>query len=428
MLTILQGVPYFYLFHVVIIAVNGNVSLTEKNFQNNDNRLRRAMIVTGEASGDLHGANLIRAARQLDPQLSFFGVGGEQMAAAGCEILIPGKTISVMGIFEVLGHFPVIWRAFKKLKTILRGEERPDLLILIDFPDFNLRLAAVAKSLGIPVLYYVSPQVWAWRRGRVKSIAKVVDRLAAILPFEPPLYAGHDIDVEYVGNPLTDQVQISQERGPFLQQLGLSSDSPFVGLFPGSRETELRFNLPTLLETARIVLQAHPQVHFLVPAASTLGQERLCMAINDAGGAGLPLTVVSESVYNVANAADVVLAVSGTVTLQVALVGTPLLLIYRVAPLTYAIARHLIKVPFIGLPNIIAGQEVAREFVQDAADPQVLGAEINAILASPEYAEKLRQGLALVKEKIGPGGCSLRVAQMAVEMSRGQVRRKGYSC
>ena len=386
------------------------------------------MVVTGEASGDLHGANLIRAAQGIDPELSFFGVGGEQMAAAGCEIIIPGKTISVMGIVEVIGHFPIIWRTFQRLKKILQGEQRPDLLILIDFPDFNLRLAAVAKKLGIPVLYYVSPQVWAWRRGRVKHIAKVVDRLAAILPFEPPLYAGLDIDVEYVGNPLTDQVQISEEREPFLRRLGIPSGSPVVGLFPGSRETELRYNLPTLLATARIVSQEHPSVHFLVPAASTLGTERLGAAIAQAGGADLTLTIVAESVYNVANASDAVLAVSGTVTLQVALVGTPLLLIYRVAPLTYAIGRHLIKVPFIGLPNIIAGQEVAREFVQDAADPQVLGAELNSILGNPLHAAALRQGLALVREKIGPGGCSERVAQMAVEMSRGQVRRKGQTC
>lgn len=383
------------------------------------------MVVTGEASGDLHGANLIRAARQLDPEISFFGVGGEQMAAAGCEIILPGRTISVMGIVEVLGHFSVIWRAFQRLKKILHSKERPDLLILIDFPDFNLRLAAVAKKAGIPVLYYVSPQVWAWRRGRVKGIAKVVDRLAAILPFEPPLYAGLDIDVEYVGNPLTDQVVVSEEREAFLRRLGVDPALQVVGLFPGSRETELRFNLSTLIATARMVRQANPQAHFLIPAASTLGTERLRTAIAQAGGEDLPVTIITESVYNVANAAEVVLAVSGTVTLQVALVGTPLLLIYRVAPLTYAIGRHLIKVPFIGLPNIIAGREVAREFVQEAAEPQVLAAEITAILADPGYAEKVRQGLTLVKEKIGPGGCSQRVAQMAVEMSRGMVRRKG---
>lgn len=404
-----------------------NSPLAKKSSVPKSPGLRRAMIVTGEASGDLHGANLIRAAQLLDPELSFFGVGGEQMAAAGCEILIPGKTISVMGIVEVIGHFPVIWRTFQELKMILQGVERPDLLILIDFPDFNLRLAAVAKKLGIPVLYYVSPQVWAWRRGRVKGIAKVVDRLAAILPFEPSLYAGLDIDVEYVGNPLTDQVQISEEREPFLRRLKIDPALVVVGLFPGSRETELRFNLPTLLATARIVLQGHPQVHFLVPAAATLGIEQIKAAISLAGGDDLPLTIVTESVYNVANAAAAVLAVSGTVTLQVALVGTPLLLIYKVAPLTYAIARHLIKVPFVGLPNIIAGQEVAREFVQDAADPQILGAELNLILDNPLHNAKLRQGLALVKEKIGPGGCSQRVAQMAIEMSRGQVRRNGLS-
>lgn len=389
---------------------------------------RRAMIVTGEASGDLHGSNLIRAARALDPDLFFFGVGGDEMASAGCDIIIPGSTISVMGLVEVLGHFPVIWRTFQRLKAILQGDERPDLLILIDFPDFNLRLAAVAKRLGIPVLYYVSPQVWAWRRGRVKRIAKVVDRLAAILPFEPALYAGLDIEVEYVGNPLTDQVVISEERDPFLKRLGIDPGVRVVGLFPGSRVNELRFNLSTLLTTAQIILQAHPDVHFLVPAASTLGREMMQVAIQEAGGADLPLTIVEESIYNVAHAADAVIAVSGTVTLQVALVGTPLLLIYRVAPLTYAIGKHLIKVPFIGLPNIIAGQEVAREFIQDAADPQILGAEMNRILADPVYAADLRQGLKLVREKIGPGGCSKRVAQMAVEMGRGELHRKGWSC
>lgn len=383
------------------------------------------MIVTGEASGDMHGANLVRAAKLIDSDLIFFGVGGDQMAAAGCEIIIPGKTISVMGIIEVVGHFPIIWRTFQRLKAILHGAQRPDLLILIDFPDFNLRLAGVAKRLGIPVLYYVSPQVWAWRRGRVKNIAKVVDRLAAILPFEPPLYAGLDIDVEYVGNPLTDQVIVSEERESFLRRLSIDPTHRVIGLFPGSRANELRYNLPTLLSTARVVLKEHPQTRFLVPAAATLGVAQIKAAVTQAGGDDLPLTIVAESVYNIANASDAVLAVSGTVTLQVALIGTPLLIIYRVAPLTYAIGKRLIKVSFFGLPNIIAGQEVARELVQDEADPQVLGGELNLILSDPEHASDLRRGLALVKEKIGPGGCSTRVAQMAIEMSRGQIRRKG---
>lgn len=387
---------------------------------------RRVMIVTGEASGDLHGANLIRAASRLDPGLAFFGVGGARMAEAGCEIILPGSTISVMGIVEVVGHFGAIWCAFRKLKAILQSPQPPDLLILIDFPDFNLRLAAVAKHAGIPVLYYVSPQVWAWRRGRVKKIARVVDRLAAILPFEPPLYAGLDIDVEYVGNPLTDQVSISEAREPFLRRLGIDPQQPVVGLFPGSRENELRYNFPTLLATARLVREVHPEVHFIIPAASTLGEARIREAA--AAVPDLPLSIVAESVYDVANAVDAVLAVSGTVTLQVALVGTPLLIIYRGSPLTYAIASRLIKIPFFGLPNIIAGEEVAREYLQDAADPVPLAAELNRILADPDYAAALRTGLGRVREKIGPGGCSERVARMAVEMCRGQVRRTGGPC
>jgi lipid-A-disaccharide synthase len=192
---------------------------------------RRALIVTGEASGDLHGANLIRAAREIDPDLSFFGVGGSRMAAAGCEILIAGEELAVMGLVEVIGHFPVILRAFNRLKALLRGPDRPAVLILIDFPDFNLRLANEAKKAGVPVLYYVSPQVWAWRRGRVHKIARVVDRLAAIFPFEAEFYRGLDIDVEYVGNPLLDEARVQRSREEFLCSYGLDPNRPVVGLF-----------------------------------------------------------------------------------------------------------------------------------------------------------------------------------------------------
>jgi len=383
---------------------------------------RRALIVTGEASGDLHGASLIRATRVLDPGLSFFGVGGEGMAEAGCEIIIPGATISVMGIVEVIGHLGVIRRAFNRLKAILSGSERPDLLILIDFPDFNLRLAAVAKRYGIPVLYYVSPQVWAWRRGRVKKIAAVVDRLAAILPFEPPLYAGLDIDVEYVGNPLTDQVRFKLPPEVLLTKYGIDPLAPVIGIFPGSRHNELRYNLQTLVAAGRLIRAARPEVRFLIPAASTLGGDLLREQIAAAGGLD-GAVIVDESIYDVAASCRGILAVSGTVTLQTALVGTPLAIVYRMAPLTYAIGKRLVKVPFIGLPNIIAGQEVAREFIQEAATPTALAQEMLELLRNPAYEAQRRTDLDLVREKIGPGGCSERVALMASEMSRGKVTR-----
>jgi lipid-A-disaccharide synthase len=381
---------------------------------------RKALIVTGEASGDLHGANLIEAAQKVDPALTFFGVGGSRMQTAGCEILIPGETISVMGLVEVIGHFPVIYRAFQKLKGVLQGADRPDLLICIDFPDFNLRLAREAKRAGIPVLYYVSPQVWAWRRGRVKKIARVVDRLATILPFEPDLYRGLDIEVEYVGNPLLDEAVVGQSRDVLLRKYKIDGVGPVIGLFPGSRCNELRYNLETILRTAEMVLRTAPRARFLLPVASSLDRKsfenRLCCS-------GVPFVLVEDSIYDVANACDAVLCVSGTVTLQTALVGTPMVILYKMAPLTYEIGRRLVKVPYIGLVNIVAGEGVVREFVQQDASVENLSREILRLVSDADYAAEVRAKLSLVRKEMGEPGCSARVAEMASEMSRGIIRR-----
>jgi lipid-A-disaccharide synthase len=382
------------------------------------NAPRRALIVTGEASGDLHGANLIRAAREIDPGLSFFGVGGSRMAAAGCEILIAGEELAVMGLVEVLGHFPVILRAFNRLKALLRGPDRPAVLILIDFPDFNLRLAREAKKAGVPVLYFVSPQVWAWRRGRVHKIARVVDRLAAIFPFEPAFYHGLDIDVEYVGNPLLDEAKVECDRNEFRLRIGLDPAFPVVGLFPGSRRNELKYNFDTILGAAELIHRRHPEASFLLPVAPSLTREEISRRL---AGCSLPVTLVQESIYDVANACDAVLTVSGTVTLQIALVGTPMAILYRMAPLTYAVGRRLVRVPHIGLANIVAGEGVVREFVQDDATAENLAAEIVRILDEPEYERSIRQGLSRVREYMGEPGCSARVARMASAMSRGTL-------
>ncbi len=352
--------------------------------------------------------------------MAFFGVGGQRMAEAGCDILIPGEEISVMGLVEVIGHFPVIYRAFNRLKKILLGPDRPDVLILIDFPDFNLRLAKQAQRAGVPVLYYVSPQVWAWRQGRVKKIAKVVDRLAAIFPFEPGYYRGLDIDVEYVGNPLLDEVAVTRSRQEFLVGQGLSGDGPVVGLFPGSRQNELKFCFKTILDAAEQILKAKPEVRFILPVATSLGSGAFQQALD---GYELPVTLVEDSIYNVANACDAVLTVSGTVTLQTALVGTPMAILYKMAPLTYALGKRLIKVDHIGLANIVAGKGVVREFIQEEATGERLAGEILRLLDDSDYNAQVRQGLAGVGSRMGEKGCSERVARMASEMSRGQVRK-----
>lgn len=370
---------------------------------------RKVLIVTGEASGDLHGSNLIRAVRTIDPAVNFFGIGGPRMAEAGCEILVPGEEIAVMGLVEVLGHFPVIRRAFNRLKIILNGAERPSALVLIDFPEFNLRLAKVARRAGVPVLYYVSPQVWAWRRGRVKKIAAVVDRLAAIFPFEPELYRGLPIQVEYVGHPLLDEFRIDTERGAYLEGLGLDPARPVVGIFPGSRRNELHYNLDVMLAAAERIREKRPETVFLLPIAPTVSREELERAL---AGRALPVTLVEGNIYDTANASDAILAVSGTVTLQVALVGTPMAIVYRMAPLTYAIGKRLVKVPFIGLANIVAGESVVREFIQEAATADSLAGEILHILDDADYSRRIRMGLTNVRKRLGEPGCAARVANM----------------
>lgn len=382
---------------------------------------RRALIVTGEASGDLHGAKLVQAARDLDPDLSFFGVGGKRMAAAGCEILIPADELAVMGLVEVLARFAVIRKAFRTLSKLLQGDRRPDLLILIDYPGFNLRLAKVAKAAGVPVLYYISPKVWAWRRGRIHTIAQRVDTLAVIFPFEPEIYQGLGLKVEYVGNPLLDELGSSCDRAGYLQRHGLDPARPVVGLFPGSRNNELKYIFATLVASAQRLLQSRPDLQFLLPVAPSLSLPELQQRLS---GSNLPVVLVEDNIYDTAGACDAIISVSGTVTLQVALAGTPMVIIYKAAPLTYAIGKRLVKIEHFGLPNIVAGRGVVRELLQDAANPEAISAEILRLLQDKSYNRDQRSGLESVRQRMGAPGCSARVARIASAMSRGPMPEK----
>lgn len=385
---------------------------------------RHVLIVTGEASGDLHGANLIRAARDVDPGLSFFGVGGRRMREAGCEILIPAEELAVMGLVEVLGRLPTIRRAFNTLRRLLRGARRPDLVILVDYPGFNLRLAREVKRAGIPVLYYISPKVWAWKRGRVHTIARRVDKLAVIFPFEPPLYEGLGLDVEYVGNPLLDEYVRSRPRDVFREAYGLEPGTPVVGLFPGSRKAEIAAIFPTLLETAKRLHDRRPELRFLLPVAPSIDPAELAEQV---AAAGLPVQLAEDNIYDLAGACDAVLAVSGTVTLQVALAGTPLAILYRVSPLTWAVGKRLVRLPHVGLPNIVAGREVAREYLQDQATPENLAAEALHLLEDDSYRQQALDGLAEVRRRLGEPGCSRRVAGIASRMACRHAQQEGAS-
>ena len=379
----------------------------------------KVMIVAGEASGDLHGSHLIKSAANHHPHLHFFGVGGEKMESAGCRILFSANELSVMGVTEVIGRLPVIYRRFKQLKQLLQGGDRPALLILIDFPDFNLRLAKVAKSVGVKVLYYISPKVWAWRSGRAKVIAQRVDRLALIFPFEPQIYEAFGVKAEYVGNPLLDEFAENQPQGLLRGQLGIAPDEQIVGIFPGSRNSEVQHILDVLVETAALISRERPAVKFLVPIAPSLSRETIAERFSTAD---LPVSFVEENIYEVAAACDAILTVSGTVTLQITLVETPMAILYKVAPLSYMIGRRLIKIAFAGLTNIIAGREVVREFIQDAADPAAMCCEILRLLGDRDYIDRVKSDLGEVKSLLGTAGCSNRVADIVADMSDSSVK------
>jgi lipid-A-disaccharide synthase len=375
------------------------------------------LIVTGEPSGDLHAANLIHAAREIDPGLSFFGVTGPKMRAAGCETLLPYDEISVMGFVEVIGRLPAIRRAFKTVTATFVSDQRPDLLVLVDFPGFNMRLAKVAKKAGIPVLYYIAPKVWAWRQGRAKKLAATVDRMAVIFPFEPEFYAPYGLKADYVGNPLLDDYARSLESGVELNDLNVTQDEQIVGLFPGSRRSEIRYNLETMLQTARLLLADRPDLRFVLPLASSLDRTQIEAEIK---ASALQIQIVENDIYRVASVCSAVLAVSGTVTLQVALTSTPLAVMYRASGLSVAIARRLVKIPFISLVNIVAGKEVVREFIQEQATPQTLSKEILNLLDNSGYRQTVLNGLSMVRDLMGSKGCSKRVAQIVMEIVHGK--------
>lgn len=370
------------------------------------------MIVAGEASGDIYGADLVREARKLDPHLQFFGIGGARMREAGVETLVDSAEMAVVGLVEVLKHFDRIASAFLKLKQILLSDP-PHLLILIDYPGFNLRLAKVAKRAKVPVLYYISPQIWAWRQGRVKKIARLVDHMAVILPFEAPFYERAGVPVSFVGHPMLDMVKVAVDRNEAASGFGLDPSRKIVGLFPGSRRNEIERLLPVIVASAVLLKERFPEVQFIVPLASTLSEGDLAPRFRDAG---IDVTITGERIHEMIRACDAVISVSGTVTLEIALVGTPMVIIYRLSPLTYQVAKRLIKVDHIGLCNIVAGETAVKELIQDEASPQLIAAEIEKILSNGAYSNLIRERLAKVRSRLGVGGASENVARLTLEL------------
>ncbi len=386
--------------------------------QQTTNISKRVLIVAGESSGDLHGGNLISAARELNLPLEFFGVGGSRMRAAGCEILFPVEDLAVMGLTEVICHLPRIHNRFKRLERQLKSAGKPDLLLLIDYPGFNLKLAKVAKDAGVPVVYYIAPKVWAWKKGRIKTLGERVDRLALIFPFEPPLYADEDLQAEYVGNPLLDEYTAARPFKNLRTELAIPETEPLIGLFPGSRRSELKYSFAALLESAELILKQKPSARFIIPVAPSLDSELLKSLL---AGSNLPVSLSHESIYTVASACNAVLCVSGTVTLQTALCRTPMAVLYRAAWLSYLVGSWLVKIPHFSLVNIVAGAEVVREFLQHQANPQALSAEILRLIDDQDYRSQVINGLEMVCDKLGEPGSSRRVALMAADICNRKI-------
>ena len=373
------------------------------------------MLVAGEASGDMHGAKLVAAMREQAPNLTVCGIGGPALADQGMEILYDSSRLAVVGIIEVISHLRFIREAMRALEKRLR-EQPPGLLILIDYPDFNLIMAKKAKRLGIPVFYYISPQVWAWRSGRVKTIKKLVDRLTVILPFEKEFYQKRGMKVEYVGHPLMDTVRAVRPRTEFLHSLGIAPESTVIGILPGSRRREIAAMLPIFLGAAKIMQKQLGKVVFLLPLAPTLSEADLLA--NGLAEAGVEVRVIRENRYELMAACDAVMAASGTVSLELAILDVPMVVAYKVSPLTYFLGRRLIKVQYASLVNLVAGREVVPELLQDDAGPEKIAAATMRLVANRAERALMLAGLAEVRERLGGEGASARAARLALSLAQ----------
>ncbi len=370
-------------------------------------RSAQVLLVAGEASGDLHGGDLVAALKRQDPSLKIFGVGGSALRAAGMQTLVDSATIAGMGLVEARDKVGALIRTYHQLKHILRTDP-PDLLILIDFPEFNLRLAKVAKHAGVPVFYYISPQVWAWRKRRVYTIAKRVDRLAAVFPFEPAFYASHGCTVDFVGHPLVDRVHPTRSREDTLRQYGLDPQRRTIALLPGSRSQEVRLLLPPMLGAVALLGNDY---QFVLAAADTLKSEELQQQVKPSA-----VQIIQGDTYNLIHASDLVFVASGTATLETALLERPMVIMYRLAPFTYALARFLVRVPFIGMPNLIVERRVVPELIQGEVTPTRIATEATRLLTDAQAYSVAQEGLREVRRRLGGGGAAERVATLVAEM------------
>jgi lipid-A-disaccharide synthase len=373
---------------------------------------KKILMIAGEASGDLHGSHLVKELLSLDPRLQFYGVGGEKMKNEGVELIADSKEMAVVGITEVLLKLKSICRIYRKLKNSLAAHS-PSLVILIDYPDFNLRFAREAKKKNIPIVYYISPQVWAWRKGRIKKIGRLIKKMIVIFPFEKKIYEEAKIDVDFVGHPLLDSIRPRFSREEAFQKFSLTSGVTTIGLLPGSRINEVRRLLPPMIEAVPLISKQINPVQFIVPVAPGLDVGDVQ---NLLGSKRENIRVVENNIYDVMRISDVVIVASGTATIEAAIMGAPMIVVYRVSPLTYLLGKMLIKVKNIGMVNIIAGKTVVPELIQKDVTPKKITSAVVRMLENPSKQEEIKKELSSLKETIGKPGASFRAAQIIISL------------
>jgi lipid-A-disaccharide synthase len=370
------------------------------------------LLVCAEASGDLHGGHLVEATRETVPGARWFGCGGDHLDAAGMELIHHVREMSVLGLTDVIRAYPRLRRIFYDLVGAARVRQ-PDLAVLIDSPDFNLRLAKPLRRLGIPILYYVSPQVWAWKKRRIPKVARLVDRLMCIFPFEPALYDGTGLAVDYIGHPLADEVRVSRAREETLQGYGLDPAKPTIALLPGSRRHEVAYLLPVFVETASRLQRDLPDCQYLLSRAPTIAPALVDDALTHLPG---PAVLVEGRVHEAIAASDLVWVASGTASLEVALLRRPMVILYKTGRLTAAIAKRVVTIPHLGMVNVLGRREVVPELLQEKATPERLLAASLPVLTDPAAAARQIADIDAVVSDLDRGGASQRAAEIVAEM------------
>jgi lipid-A-disaccharide synthase len=366
-------------------------------------------VSAGEPSGEMYAARLAAALR-VRTGAHLFGLGGPRMREAGVELIADSSQVAVVGISEVVRRLPSVWKVYRQLADEA-ARRKPDLAILVDFPDFNLRLARRLHRQGVRIVYFISPQVWAWRPQRVQLIRRLVSRVLCIFPFEEEFYQRADVPVNFVGHPLVDAVRPTMTRGQFAERLKLDAAKPIVALLPGSRPAEIAHNLPGMLDACRL-LEHDGKYQFVLAAAPGTAKESL----QEHARGGPPMHIVEGATYDALAAADCAMVSSGTATVEAALLGAPMVVVYRVSATTAFIARRMVRTPFFSMVNLIAGRRVVPELIQEAFTPEAVAAEARRLLGSAEERETMRKDLAEVKRKLGPGGAIEKAAGIIAGM------------